>query len=74
MKSGPLYLLRHNPADVSPALFTLHDGANDGDVSDLSISEPIRLQSTECASDDEDHRFYHRLLEKILRAKKVIVL
>lgn len=74
MKSGPLYLLRRHPADVSSALFTLHDGANDGGVSDLSTLEPIQVQRSECTSGDEDDRFYHGLLENILRAKKVIVL
>jgi len=81
MKLESLYILRHTPDDLSPALYSLSDHHNQV----FSVHEPKeRMGSTESAesvrttdgflSDRHEEISYERMVDLVVTAKKVMIL
>lgn len=81
MKLESLYILRHTPRDLSPALYSLSDHHNQvfsvresGEVSGSTKSiEPVCLKDG-FLSDRHEEISYRRMVDLLVSTKKVLVL
>lgn len=81
MKPLTLYILRHDPSDLSQALFSPHDSSHQictifppgSERSDVATSESSVFQeegSSECGNSVS----YAEMLDMVIAAKKIVIL